>query len=106
MEDKKLLLWVDDLRPVPTQYFKDYIVMIARSYYEAISYLGKYKFDIICLDHDLGDNLTGYDLCKYMTMKNIICSEYRIHTSNPVGRKNMTEWLYRYTDAVVEQIYL
>lgn len=101
---KGLLLWVDDLRPVPNEYRYDYNVRIARNYDEAIAELHRFKFDIICLDHDLGDGPTGYDLCKYIVAKRVYCPEYRIHTSNPAGRKNMTELLQRYTNAIIKQM--
>ena len=101
-EFRKILLWVDDLRPVPSEYRKNYDVIIARDYDEATIALYRYKFDVICLDHDLGDGPTGYDLCKYILAKNIYCPEYRIHTSNPAGRKNMVEYLERYTDSSIK----
>ena len=98
---KGFLLWVDDLRPVPYDYVNEFEVRIARSYDEAISELHRFRYDVICLDHDLGEGPTGYDLCKYIIAKHIYCPEYRIHTSNPVGRKNMAEFLERYTDAII-----
>ena len=100
---KKYLLWVDDLRPVPNTYIDEYEVRWARDYDEAIAELHRFRFDVICLDHDLGDGPTGYDLCKYIVAKHIYCPEYRIHTSNPVGRRNMTELLEHYTDAIIRQ---
>ena len=102
-EPKPYLLWVDDLRGVPNHYINNYHIVIARNYMQAITELNNHKFDIICLDHDLGEEKTGYDVCKYIIEKHIHCSEYRIHTSNPVGRKNMTELLQRYTNAVIRQ---
>ena len=100
---KGFLLWVDDLRPIPNNYIGNYEIRIAKSYDEAVSELHRFRYDVICLDHDLGDGPTGYDLCKYIIAKNIYCPEYRIHTSNPVGRKNMTELLQRYTNAIIKQ---
>ena len=101
-EPKRYLLWVDDLRPVPNNYRDKYEIIIARDYDEAVSYLHRFRYDVICLDHDLGDGPTGYDLCKYIIAKHIYCPEYRIHTSNPVGRKNMAELLERYTDSIIK----
>ena len=98
---KKYLLWVDDLRGVPNSYIGEYEIIIARDYDEAVSHLHRFRFDVICLDHDLGGGPTGYDLCKYIVAKHIYCPEYRIHTSNPVGRRNMTELLEHYTDAII-----
>lgn len=99
---KSFLLWVDDLRPVPNEYRDKYEVRLARDYDEAITELHRFRYDVICLDHDLGDGPTGYDLCKYIVAKNIYCPEYRIHTSNPVGRRNMVEYLERYTDSSIK----
>ena len=100
----KFLLWVDDLRPIPNEYRDNYQVRWARDYDEAVTELHRFRFDVICLDHDLGEGPTCYDLCKYIIAKNIYCPEYRIHTSNPVGRRNMTELLERYTDARIIQM--
>lgn len=100
-EPKKYLLWVDDLRGVPNNYIGEYEIIIARNYKSTIEALHRFRFDVICLDHDLGDGPTGYDLCKYIIAKNIYCPEYRIHTSNPVGRKNMAELLERYTNSII-----
>lgn len=101
---KGYLLWVDDLRPVPNEYRDEYHVVWARDYDEAVAELHRFRYDVICLDHDLGEGPTCYDLCKYIIAKHIYCPEYRIHTSNPVGRKNMTELLRRYTNAVIKQM--
>lgn len=102
-EPKKYLLWIDDLRGIPNNYIGEYHTVIARSYNEAIHELHRFKYDIICLDHDLGEEKTGYDICKYIIENNISCKEFRIHTSNPVGRKNMTDLLKRYTNAIIRQ---
>lgn len=99
--NKGNLLWVDDLRPVPNEYRDNYQVRWARDYDEAVTELHRFRFDVICLDHDLGDGPTGYDLCKYIVAKRIYCPEYRIHTSNPIGRQNMAEYLNRYTQAKI-----
>lgn len=98
---KQYLLWVDDLRPVPNEYRDKYEVRWARDYNEAVTELHRFSYSIICLDHDLGDGPTGYDLCKYIIAKRIYCPEYRLHSSNPVGKRNMAELLERYTDAVI-----
>lgn len=95
----KYLLWIDDIRDIPDKYKELYNCCIARDYEDAISKLSKFTFDIICLDHDLGEEKTGYDICKYIIENKIKCKEYRIHTSNPVGRDNMYAILNRYTSA-------
>ena len=84
-------LWVDDSRPAP-----DDSCIVARNYDEAIKVLQLGFVKVISLDHDLGENSkTGYDIVKWMestlrcgNIANINC-EFRIHSSNPVGRANM-----------------
>ena len=100
---KKYLLWIDDIRPVPNNYISNYHIIVAKNYKEAISKLNSFKYDVICLDHDLGEEHTGYDICKYIIEHNIQCPEYRIHTSNIVGRQNMTQLLSRYTKSLIKQ---
>lgn len=98
---KKYLLWVDDLRRVPNNYIGEYHVVIARNYDEAIRELKRFRYNIISLDHDLGEEKSGYDVCKYIIENNIYCDEFRIHTRNPVGRDNMVQLLRRYTNSII-----
>lgn len=98
-EPKGYLLWVDDLRGVPNHYIDEFHIVIARNYNEAIRELHRFRYNVICLDHDLGEEKTGYDICKYIVENNIWCDEFRIHTRNPVGRDNMIQLLRRYTKA-------
>ena len=91
------VLYVDDIR------FPEYFhqigaeITVARTYDEAIQYIDN-SYDIISLDHDLGEEKTGYDICKYIIENNIKLDRVYIHTSNPVGRDNMKQLLERYTD--------
>jgi len=61
-------------------------------------------FEFISFDHDLGEDLTGYDfvkwLCEYdhdnnfkIIPKNF---EYRVHSMNPIGKKNIENYLQSY----------
>lgn len=100
-QPKKYLLWVDDLRGIPNNYIGEYHTVIARNYNEAIRELKRFKYDIISLDHDLGEEKSGYDICKYIIENNIHCNEFRIHTRNPVGRDNMVQLLRRYTNSII-----
>lgn len=101
---KKYLLWVDDIRPIPNEYLMKYHTSIAKTYDEAIHELHRFRYNVICLDHDLGNDKTGYDICKYIVENHIWCDEFRIHTQNPVGRQNMVQLLQRYTNAVIKII--
>jgi hypothetical protein len=82
---------------------------------EAISFIDKEEipFDLVCLDHDLGDNpdieptsfagmygskiLTGQDFCHFMVQKykkgNLIARKAIIHSHNPTGRIAMADIL-------------
>ena len=76
-------LYIDDLRKVPDNF------ICARNYNKAINYLNNYNINILSLDHDLGEEKTGYDIVKYICMNNIKINSIYIHTDNVVGRENM-----------------
>jgi len=40
--------------------------------------LHRFKYDIICLVHDLRKEKTRYDICKYIIENNIPFNEFRI----------------------------
>lgn len=94
------LLYVDDIRkPNIIRYSTySYEIIVSRNYDDAINMLNICKFNAIDLDHDLGEEKTGYDICKYIIENNIKLDRVYIHTSNPVGRDNMKQLLERYTD--------
>lgn len=94
----KDLLYIDDLR-TPCNYIENhYNVIIARTFKDAINELNKRKYKVIDLDHDLGEEKTGYDICKYIVENQIPMNEVYIHTNNPVGKQNMYQLLHRYID--------
>lgn len=94
------LLYVDDIRkPNIIRYSTySYKIIVSRNYDDAINMLNICKFNAIDLDHDLGEEKTGYDICKYIIENNIKLDRVYIHTSNPVGRDNMKQLLERYTN--------
>lgn len=94
------ILWLDDMRD-PKDFLSQDVydhsyVIWAKNYYSFLFWIkaGNYaKFDIICMDHDLGEEHTGYDCAKALVeeirkyrqdIKSII-----VHTNNPVGRDNI-----------------
>lgn len=93
---KKFLLYVDDLRNPPEQLKNQYNIIICRTYEEAIYNLNIRNYDSIDLDHDLGEEYTGYDIYKFIIENNINIQNIYIHTSNPVGRFNMKQLIQRY----------
>lgn len=88
-------LFIDDLRELnyvyPKENKRNWI--IARNYTEAINALNKYNITFISFDHDLGIGKTGYDVAKYIEEKvynkEMKIPDYKIHSANPVGRKNI-----------------
>ena len=93
------VLYVDDIR------FPEYFhkigaeITIVRTYDEAIKYIDN-NYDIISLDHDLGENKTGYDIAKWIISSGYSNIQFKIHSMNPVGVKNIREILnhYRYDE--------
>lgn len=94
------ILYVDDIR-IPKVWQKDNNeIVICRTYAEAIKQVNN-NYDVIDLDHDLGEVKTGYDFCKYIVENNIVAPFIVLHTSNPVGRNNMRQLLERYTQSKI-----
>ena len=89
------VLYVDDIR------FPEYFhqigaeITVARTYDEAIQYIDD-NYDIISLDHDLGEDKTGYDIAKYIVENQIKVGAVDIHSANPVGRFNINQLLTHY----------
>jgi len=63
--------------------------MYARSFDHAVSLIKLNKFDEISLDHDLGTGKTGYDLAKWLTVNKKWPEKVRVHSANPVGKRNI-----------------
>ncbi len=81
-------LWLDDERGAPEGW------VWVNTALEAISALRHNEFELISLDHDLGEGGTGYDVLLYIEAEvfrnpNFKCPEILIHSANPVGRQRM-----------------
>lgn len=116
----KNYLYLDDVR-TPT----DPKWIVARNYDEFVSkimYYGLENFEVISLDHDLGDQAmteyynnvrhnykldyqniqekTGYDAAKYLVSesmdKNIPIPLVYVHSANPIGSANMMGYINNY----------
>lgn len=103
----KILLWVDDARnPMEDDWMnfspigRNCKVVWAQSYQEAINFLEKEWPDAICLDHDLGEEKSGYDIAKYIVDRCIDegkkLPEFASQSANPVGRENIITLLSNY----------
>jgi hypothetical protein len=120
MKIEKIRLYLDDVR-TPLQ--EDWVVV--RNYDEFVSKIhfhGLENFEVISLDHDLGDSAmfeyynnvkdnyqldytnitekTGYDCCKFLVSesmsKNIPLPQIYVHSANPIGSANMMGYINNY----------
>ncbi|QQE81192.1 cyclic-phosphate processing receiver domain-containing protein [Alicyclobacillus sp. SO9] len=83
-------LYLDDLRESPDGF------VIVRDYEECILLLEQCDVSTLSLDHDLGEEKTGYDVAKWIVEHGRWPSSIYLHTSNPVGRDNMYQLLMHY----------
>lgn len=109
----KHLLWVDDCR---NPYEADRLnvspiappfeVYWAQSYDDAIGYLEQQWPDVVCLDHDLGGERTGYDIAKQIVNRcmdeGLPLPAYASQSDNPAGRENIMRLLDNYQRFAVE----
>jgi len=97
---KTLYIYLDDIRDMPWQnhLYCDKAI-VCRNYKSAVAAIKKYytpSIDLIVdLDHDLGEDQSGYDFCKYL-VENEITGRFHIHSMNPVGVENMQQLLTHY----------
>jgi hypothetical protein len=120
MRTEKIKLYLDDVRTP-----NDETWVVVRNYdefVEKINLHGLESFDVISLDHDLGEGAmveyytnvknnytldynnieekTGYDCCKYMVnismTKNIPLPQIYVHSANPIGSANMMGYINNY----------
>jgi hypothetical protein len=120
MKTEKMRLYLDDIR-IPLA--KDWV--IARNYDEfvkAIKLHGLGRFEVISLDHDLGEGAmieyytnvknnymldynnieerTGMDCCRYLVSESmnekIPLPQIYVHSANPIGSANMMGYINNY----------
>ena len=94
----RILIVEDDLNRITQfkQNFKNANLTIVSNYYQAYYELTtKNIFDYIFLDHDLGiNNGSGFDVAKLMYDYPLLTPKFiYIHSANPVGAKNMKNYL-------------
>ena len=85
-------LYLDDLRPTPEGFDHVY------NYEEFVAYLERKGLpDFISFDHDLGEDLSGYDCAKYLVEycleHQLPLLDYQVHSQNPVGKENIERLL-------------
>lgn len=86
---KKWLI-IDDIRTLNCD-------IVARTAREGIKLMEEhfYEVECLCLDHDLGEALNGYDVLRELFLLEIVPDKVQLVTSNPVGRQNMEKVLLR-----------
>lgn len=103
------VLWVDDVRnPFKMKWantiidefphFVDFEVVWVMNYDGFVSYVRFFGVpDAISFDHNLGPGQSGYDCAKwlvdYCMDRKVAIPEYRVHSSNPVGKENILAYL-------------
>ena len=92
---KPIKIWIDDMRPAPKGYCW---CQDAETAFRVIDYYTHYKVEIveISFDHDLGEELSGYDIAKYIVEYQIPIGGFKVHSANPVGRFNIEQLLTHY----------
>lgn len=85
-------LYLDDLRPTPKGFDRVY------SYEEFVAYLERKGLpEFISFDHDLGEDLSGYDCAKYLVEycleHQLPLPDYQVHSQNPIGKENIERLL-------------
>jgi len=87
-------LLIDDLRKwediLYLQTVDEYL--ISRSYKEGIKRLEESRWDVLYLDHDLGEDKTGYDvMCWLEEHPEFLPGDIFFVSANPVGRQRMQQ---------------
>ena len=94
-------IYVDDIRKCPYSNDDRFIIFTARTYnaaIEVIDYCSSFKNAeiYIDLDHDLGEEKSGYDIAKYIVENQILITKYTVHSMNPIGVFNIKQLLQHY----------
>jgi len=87
-------LLIDDFRTLTVDY-------IARNFSDGITALKSGPWDMLFLDHDLGEDYPndGYGVAKFLELHpEFLPTKIQIVSSNPVGRKNIERVLEKFYD--------
>lgn len=76
------MLWVDDAKPAPEG------MAVARTYDDALRMLRRFEYDVLYLDHDLGDQQgrTGLDLLRQLITDGRVPERVECISWNPAGK--------------------
>lgn len=79
-------LLIDDKRDL-------YCDVIARTSKAGFKMLALGGWDTLCIDHDLGEEISGYDIIVWASKRNFLPNHIQIVSSNPVGKQNIANVL-------------
>lgn len=109
-------LFLDDVRDVGMIYhgFTNNDFVVVRSYAEFVKYISQNGLpQLISFDNDLGEDANGnllpdgYACAKWLVYKSnldISNLKYRVHSSNPVAKKQIESLLYNYINHLKNNI--
>jgi len=91
---KKKLLWLDDFRNPDDFVQGDYTIFWVKNFEDFCKFINENGLpDIVCFDHDLGEDKSGYDCAKFLVQycqeHSLDIPEYDIQSSNIVGKSNI-----------------
>lgn len=87
-------LWLDDVREPPNDYWD-----VVRNFNQFKNYIDNNGVPRdISFDHDLGGEENGYHCALYIVQNDLPIYDFRVHSSNPVGAKNIFDLLHSYRE--------
>lgn len=93
----QIKIWIDDMREAPKGYCW---CQDAETAFRILDYYTHYSDENeiaeISFDHDLGEEVSGYDIAKYIVENQIAIGGFKIHSANPVGVFNIRQLLTHY----------
>ncbi len=83
-------LYLDDIRDIPEGFVG------CRTAEEAMQHIDSTKVTFISFDHDLGTELTGYDVACHieeLVVNGVLATppQWYVHSANPVGAKRIEQ---------------
>lgn len=102
---KEKVIWLDDIREpislLEDGTYKESDIRICRNYSQFVETIQKDGLpEIICFDHDLGEEKTGYDCAKfvvdYCAKNKVKLPQWYIQSMNIVGSLNINGLLKNY----------
>lgn len=82
-------IYMDDMRRRPAGF------ALARTTEECLLLLRSAPVDVLSLDYDMGpEDYSGAEVARRMVLEGLFPQEIYLHTSSPLGRKEMYEILY------------